>query len=74
MNLSHQAARGVWILYPVLGGIYFGGTKKHYYTPIAKYYKFKPCGNGRIENENFDKSSNIISDYGQASRQLGISQ
>ena len=44
LNLDYQAPRGVWIIYPVLGGLFSGHLKKHYITPIAKYHKFSQCG------------------------------
>ena len=51
MNLEHVARRGVWLLYPVFGGMFCGGTKKHYYTPIAKHYTFFQCG-GRMVGQD----------------------
>ena len=74
MNLSHQAPRGVWILYPVLGGMFSGGTKKHYYTPIAKYYKFSQCGNGGIGRATSFEQTDIMNGIPPPSRQLQISQ
>ena len=44
MNLEQEAQRGVWLSFPVFGGMFSGGIKKHFYTPIAKYYKFYQCG------------------------------
>ena len=74
MNLSHQAPRGVWILYPVLGGMFSGGTRRHYYTPIAKYYKFTQCGNGGIERETSVEQSELMNGFLPHSQQLQISQ
>ena len=31
-------------MFPVFGGMVSGGIKQHYYTPIAKKYKFFQCG------------------------------
>ena len=74
MNLSHQAPRGVWILYPVLGGLFCDGTKKHYYTPIAKYYKFNQCGNGGSGKGTFLEHSDKMNGFLPPPRQLQISQ
>ena len=62
MNLAHQAPRGIWILYPILGGTFSGGAKKHHYTPIAKYYTFNQCGgNVMMIKENHQQSSISLS-------------
>jgi len=77
LNLGYHAPRGVWILYPVLGGVFNGHTKKHHYTPIAKYYKFSQCGSrynlASISNENDHISDDYVEESFQSSlRSRGI--
>ena len=48
-------------MYPVLGGVFNGDTKKHHYTPIAKYYKFSQCGS-RYTQASISKDFEHISD------------
>ena len=77
MNLGYHAPRGVWILYPVLGGVFNGDTKKHHYTPIAKYYKFSQCGSrynvASTSKENGHISDNYVEESLQSSlRSEGI--
>ena len=71
MNLGYHAPRGVWILYPVLGGVFNGDTKKHHYTPIAKYYKFSQCGShynvASTSKENSHLSDNDVEESLQSS-------
>ena len=77
LNLGYHAPRGVWILYPVLGGVFHGDTKKHHYTPIAKYYKFSQCGSrynvASTSKENGHISDNYVEESLQSSlRSEGI--
>ena len=48
------------LLFPVFGGPFSGGVKKHYYTPIAKRYRFFQCG--RIFKRSLNSESNIMKD------------
>ena len=58
-------------MYPVLGGVFNGDTKKHHYTPIAKYYKFSQCGSrynlASISKENDHISDNYVEESLQSS-------
>ena len=58
-------------MYPVLGGVFNGDTKKHHYTPIAKYYKFSQCGSrynqASISKENEQISDNYVEESLQSS-------
>ena len=59
-------------MYPVLGGVFNGDTKKHHYTPIAKYYKFSQCGS-RYNLASISKENEHISDnYGEESLQSSL--
>ena len=61
-------------MYPVLGGVFNGDTKKHHFTPIAKYYKFSQCGSrynvASTSKENGHISDNYVEESLQSSLRI----
>ena len=48
------------LLFPVFGGQFSGGIKKHFNTPIAKRYTFFQCGS--IVKRSMNSETNIMED------------